>query len=188
MKIPLQISFRGMDRSDTVEAYVRERAAKLERFYESIIGCRISIEAPHKHHQKGNHYRARIDITVPNGELVVDRDPTQKSSHEDVYVAIRDAFDAARRRLEDYARKRRGDVKKHEVPHHGRIIALYPEMDYGTIETHDGREVYFHCNSLRNEQFGHLQEGDEVRFAEIMGDQGPKASTVYTIGKHHLVG
>lgn len=187
MKIPLRIDFRGMDHSNAVEEYIRERAIKLERFYESIIGCRVAIEAPHKHHNKGNLYCTRIDITVPDGELIINRNPPLKSSHEDIYVALRDAFDAARRRLEDYARKRRGRVKKHDIPHHGRIIALYPEMDYGTIETHDGREVYFHCNSLFNERFDRLQEGDEVRFAEVMGDQGPKASTVYRIGKHHLV-
>ena len=185
MKIPLQISFRGMDHSAAVEQNIRERAAKIEDFYAEIMGCRVIVEAPHHHHHKGNLYHIRIDITVPDGELVVSRRPDEHHAHEDVYVAIRDAFDAARRQVEDYARKRRGQVKKHEAMPHGRIVALYPAMDYGTIETPEGREIYFHRNSVIEADFDKLNEGTEVRFAEDMGDEGSKATTVHIIGKHH---
>jgi cold shock CspA family protein/ribosome-associated translation inhibitor RaiA len=176
-----------MDHSAAVEQNIRERAAKIEGFYEEIMGCRVVVEAPHHHHHKGNLYHIRIDITVPDGELVVSRRPDEQHAHEDVYVAIRDAFDAARRQVEDYARKRRGQVKKHEAMPHGRILATYPTMDYGTIETPDGREIYFHRNSVIETDFDKLNEGMEVRFAEEMGDEGPKATTVYIIGKHHPI-
>ena len=107
MQKPLQITFRNMNPSDAVRVKVEERAEKLEKFHDHINGCHVVIEAPHKHHRKGKLYWVRIDLTVPNGELVVNRNPSKRSSHEDVYVAIRDAFDAARRRLEDHVRKHR---------------------------------------------------------------------------------
>jgi len=116
MRQPLQINFRDIPQSDAVEARVREKAGKLDKFYDQIMSCSVMIEAPHTHHHKGNLYHVRIDLTVPNGEIVVNRDPKEHQAHEDVYVAIRDAFDAARRRLQDYARKQRGDVKSHATP------------------------------------------------------------------------
>lgn len=188
MQLPLQITFRDMPRSDAVEAKIRERAEKLDKFYDSIMSCRVVVEAPHGHHHQGKHYHIRIDLTVPQGELVVSKDKHDNRTHEDVYVAIRDAFDAAQRQLKEYVRKQRREVKVHETPPHGRVVGLYPEMDYGLIHTGDGREVYFHRNSVLNGGFNHLQAGAEVRFAEEMGEQGPQASTVHTLGKHHLEG
>ena len=152
------------------------------------MSCRVAVEAPHKHHHKGKLYHVRINITVPDKELVVSREPDQHHAHEDVYVAIRDAFDAMRRQLEDYARRRRGKVKRHEAPPHGRIAKLFPEENYGNIETLDGRLVYFHQNSVVDTDFSKLETGSEVRFVEEMGEKGPQASTVYVIGKHHIVG
>lgn len=187
MILPLQITFRNMKPSEAAEAYVRERAQKLDKFYGQIVACRVVIEAPHKHHHKGNLYRTRIDITVPEGELVFAREPSADHTHEDVYVAIRDAFDAIRRQLEDYSMCRRGDVKTHQVPCHGRISQLFPDAGYGCIETLDGREIYFHQNSVVNERFDKLNIGAEVRFAEEAGERGPQASTVLVVGKHHIV-
>ncbi len=183
MQLPLQVTFRNMEPSEAVERAVREKAAKLERFYERIMGCRVVLEAVTRRHHQGNLYRVRIDLTVPGRELVVSREPGKDHAHEDVYVAIRDAFDAMRRQLEDYARKRRGEVKHHEAPPHGRIAQLFP--DHGFIETPDGREIYFHRNSVLNGGFDHLQVGTEVAFTEEEGIKGPQASTVRPLGKHH---
>lgn len=188
MKLPLQVTFRGMDPSPAVEASVREKAERLDRYYDRIMSCRVIVEASHKHHNKGNLYHVRVDVTVPEGEIVASRDPGKDHSHEDVYVAIRDAFDAVRRQLEDYARRRRQDVKSHEPPPHGVVAELVPEQDYGRIRTPDGREIYFHRNSVLNAAFDRLKVGDEVRFDEEMGDAGPQASTVRLVGKHHIVG
>jgi len=188
MKLPLQITFRNLDRSPAIEADIEEKANKLDEFFEHIMRCRVVVEADHKHHHKGNLYHVRVDITVPGHELVVKRDPKEHQAHEDVYVAIRDAFDAAKRQLEDYARKLRGDVKSHDVPPHGRISELIPMEDYGRIETLDGRSIYFHRNSVINMDFDKLEIGYEVRFDEEEGDEGPQASSVRVIGKHHIVG
>lgn len=188
MQIPLQITFRDMDHSDAVEARIREKMTSLERFHDRITRCHVIVEMPHQHHHKGKLFHVRIHITVPSGELTASREPHDDHGHEDVYVAIRDAFRAVRRQLEDLARRRRGEVKNHETPPHGRIARLVPEQDYGLIATSDGREVYFHRNSVLDEDFDSLEIDNEVRFIEESGDEGPQASTVRTVGKHHIAG
>lgn len=185
MKLPLQIVFRNMEPSAAIEADVRERVDKLDRFYEHIMSCRVAIELHHRHHHQGNLCHVRVDLKVPDSEIVASREPSEHHAHEDVYVAIRDAFNAVQRRLEDYIRRRRGVVKAHEAPPHGRVVELY--ADYGKIETPDGRMVYFHRNSVVGGDFDHLDVGTEVRFVEETGELGPQASTVHVIGKHHVV-
>jgi len=116
MRIPLQLTFRDMEKSDAVEAAVREHAEKLDQFCDHIMSCRVVIEAPHHHKHKGNIFHIAIDITAPGKEIAVTRDPSKHQAHEDMYVTIRDAFNAARRQLQDYAAKQRGDVKTHSGP------------------------------------------------------------------------
>ncbi len=188
MKLSPQITFQNMEPSDAMEQNIRERAQKLDQFYDRIMSCRVMVEAQHRHHRQGNVFHVRIDLTVPGRELVVSRDPGKDHAHEDVYVAIRDAFDAARRQLEDFGRRQRSEVKAHEVQMHGRISQLNPSEDYGIIETLDRREIYFHRHSVVNFDFDKLEVGERVRFNEEMGDMGPQASSVLIEGKHHIVG
>ncbi|MDO8990545.1 MAG: ribosome-associated translation inhibitor RaiA [Sideroxyarcus sp.] len=110
MQLPLQITVRDITPSETLEAHIRDKANKLDEFFDHIMSCRVVVEMPHKHQRQGKHFTVRIDLGVAGGEIVVNRDHA-----EDVYVALRDAFDAAKRQLEDYARKLRGAVKKHEA-------------------------------------------------------------------------
>jgi len=187
MQLPLQITFRNLERSEAVAAKVEERASKLEQYCDSIIGCRVAIEAAHKHHRRGNRYQVRVDVTVPDRELIASREPDEHHAYTDVYVAIRDAFDSIRRQLEDYTRTRRGHVKVHEIPGHGRITEINTDEGYGRIESPDGRLIYFHRNSIVDADFDRLQIGADVRFDEEMGERGPQAGTVYLIGKHHIV-
>ncbi len=179
MQLPVHVTLRDIAPSEAVEGYIRERAAKLDAFYDKIMGCRVVVEAPVRHHRKGGPFKVRIDLTVPGDELVVNR-----QSDEDLYVAIREAFDAIRRRLEDYARRQRGSVKAHEAFPQARVSKLFPEEGYGFLETPDGSEIYFHRNSVLGEGFDRLEIGAEVRFVEEMGEQGPQASTVTVVGKH----
>lgn len=188
MQTPLQIAFRNLERSEAIAAKIEERAAKLESYYDPIIGCRVTVEAQHKHHRRGNQFHVRVDVTVPGGELVASREPDEHHSYSDVYVAIRDAFDAMRRQLEDHARKQRRQVKAHETPPHGRIVELHPDEDYGMIEAPGTGLVYFHRNSVVDADFDKLEIDAEVRFDIEMGERGPQATTVYLIGKHHIVG
>jgi cold shock CspA family protein/ribosome-associated translation inhibitor RaiA len=206
MNIPLQITFRNMTPSEAIEANIREKAAKLDTFYERIMGCRVTVEAPHRHQRKGKAYVVRIDLTVPGGELVINRapkrvagvktiakgdetvptvshEPSKHGAHEDVYVAIRDAFNAAGRRLQDYARRHGGTVKLHEAAKVARVSKLFPGERYGFLETDDGREIYFHGNSVLQPGYERLDVGTEVYFAEESGEKGPQASRVRAIGR-----
>jgi ribosomal subunit interface protein len=187
MQLPLEIHFHNLDRSPALEAAVREAAGKLEQFADSIMSCRVTVEGQSKRHQQGNLFAVHVDVRYAGGEVVVSREPSAHHAHEDVYVAVRDAFKAARRQLQDRMRVQRGDVKPHPAEPHGKILSLDPSRDCGRIETADGREIYFHRNSVLNEGFDQLKPGVEVRFSEEQGDDGPQASTVHVIGKHHLV-
>ena len=177
MKLEPQVTFRDMEPSRAIEQAIREKAAKLDQFHDRITGCRIVVGAPHRHHQKGRLYNVRIDLTVPGGEVVVNRDSGRAAAHHDVHVAIRDAFDAARRQLQEYARRRRGEVKTHAAEPPARVSKLFAAERYGFIETSDGREIYFHGNSVVD-GFDRLTLGTRVHFTEEEGRQGPQASTV----------
>lgn len=114
MPLPLQITFRNLPSSDAVEAKIRKKAQKLTSITDNIMACRVTIEAPHKHHYKGSTYQIRIDLTVPGNEIVVSRDPGLDHAHENIYVAIRDAFNAVRRQLKGHIRQRQGKDKQHQ--------------------------------------------------------------------------
>jgi len=183
----LQITFRNIDSSPAVEAKIRERARELEQFFDRIVSCRVVIEAPDRR-RHGDLFHIRVDLKVPGKEIVVKRDPPEHHAHEDIYVAVRDCFDAVRRQLEDHVRRSRGDVKAHDIPAHGKVASLMAERDYGFIDASDGTEVYFHRNAVANGGFEKLVVGDEVRFSlhPAEGEKGPQASNVVAIGKHHL--
>ena len=188
MEKPLDITFRHMDPSPAVETRIREKVEELERFFDRIVGCRVVVEQDHRHHRQGNLFQIRLDIALPGKTIAIDRIGPKNQAHQDVHVAIRDALGAARRKIEDHARIRRGRVKSHDVPPHGRVIRIDRKEGFGFIELVDGRKVYFHRNSVVNGDFGGLQVGGEVRLAidEKEGEQGPQATTVQHIGKHHL--
>ena len=133
MQIPLQISFRNMESSAAVDSRIREEVNKLGELYERIVGCRVMVEIPHRHREMGKRFGVRVYLTMPGGEIVANNEPSlhatrqdletevrQKDEetaapHKDVYVAIRDAFRAARRQLKEFAREQRGEVKYHET-------------------------------------------------------------------------
>lgn len=187
MQVPLHFAFDGLPPSEAVERRVRNEVDKLEKFYDRISAVKVVVaRSEHKHH-KGGTYAVRIYISVPGrADIVVDRSRAKNAAHEDVYVSIRDAFDAARRQIQDLQRRRQGRVKEHVAPPHGAIVALHPEKDHGFIGASDGREIYFHRNAVEGGGFDKLRIGEEVRFAESIGDQGPQATFVRPIGKHHI--
>ncbi len=175
MQVPLELSARLVELSPALEDELRKKAAKLERHYNRITSCRIAVERGSNHHQEGGPYRVRIDITVPGAEIVANKEA------EDLNIAIRDAFQAAERQVEEFSQRRRGEVKTPVLPPQGRVVRLFPEQDFGFLEA-DGREIYFHRNAVL-EGFDRLAVGAEVRFAEEQGAEGPQASTVSLVGK-----
>ena len=178
MHTPLQITFRHMGPSDAVDARIREYADKLDRYHDNVISCRVVFDAPHQHQSKGNLFHISVDVKVPGHDIVVARDAHQRQAREDPYVAIHDAFEAVYKQLKGAAQVKRHDVKHHDAPLIGMIHSMPREQDFGLIMTRDGRELYFHRNSVLNREFESLKEGQSVRFHEEQGDQGPKASTV----------
>jgi cold shock CspA family protein/ribosome-associated translation inhibitor RaiA len=181
MILPLQITFRHMDPSPALETRIRELASRLDRFSAHIMRCHVIVEPLAHHKHQGSLYDFRIDITLPDEEIAIRHARPADHAHEDPYVALRDAFLAARRKLEDYERKRRGDIKSRSEPARGWITELDAEGGSGRIETPDGRLIYFHRNSVIGSRFQDLTTGTEVRFAEEAGDLGPQASTVHVI-------
>ncbi len=109
MPLPIQVTFRNMAGSDAIEAYVRERTAKLETFFSRITGCHVAVEVPHRHQHSGKHFRVRIEVIVPGGEVVVSHAPDENPTNEDAYAAIDHAFNQMGRRLEDHVRRQRAD-------------------------------------------------------------------------------
>jgi ribosomal subunit interface protein len=187
MEFPLQVTFRDMEPSEAVEARIRERAMRLERFNDDIVSCRVVVETPHRHHHQGRQFHVAIDMTTRGGEIVVNRDHGERQGHEDAYVAIRDAFDALERRLHDRVERRRGRVKTHdEVQIVGKVSSLNAEEGYGFVGTTDGREVYFHENAVKGSGFVTLEVGTPVQFVEEPGADGPQATVVMPLERHSL--
>ena len=128
-----------------------------------------------------------IRLALPDGrEVNVERTPTADERHSDLTFALNDAFKHARRQLQDQARRAQGQVKRHDGPPIGTVVRLDPSGEFGFLETADGREIYFHRNSVLNEGFSRLRVGARVTFAEEAGDKGAWATTVKQLGKHGL--
>ncbi|MFW6139684.1 MAG: HPF/RaiA family ribosome-associated protein [Spirochaetota bacterium] len=185
MKIPLEITFRGVPKTQEIEDLIRKKASKLERICNYMSSCRVAVENPQKHQHRGNPYRVRIDMTVPpSHELVVRRESSKGDLHDELPKVIRDAFGAARRQVQTLVERQRGEIKTHpQQQPQGFISKMFPEESYGFIRTVDGREIYFHKNSVLNEGFEHLSIGTGVNFVEEQGVEGPQASTVRVVDK-----
>jgi len=159
-----------------MQRYVERRVTKLDQIASNIVRCHVVIEAPHRHSREGRRYAVRIDVRVPGREIAISRE--LGDSEIDVYAAIDEAFDEAKRRLREAVDVRRGDVKSHERTLHGRVAKLFGYEGYGFIETAAGDEIYFHKNSVLNGAFERLERGDRVRFIEEEGDDGIHATSV----------
>lgn len=198
MLLPAQISFHGLTPSDALRDLVNAEASKLDHLYRDIISCRVAVERLAAHRRSGNPYRVRIELAVPGKRLIVDSHPNARGvrdnltsialersaetnpQHKDPALATRDAFRKLGRQLQDYAHRQRGDIKTHEtIQPEGKVTRLFD--DYGFLQTNDGRDVYFHRDSLLNAEFERLTVGARVRFVEEEGEKGPQASTVRII-------
>ena len=184
MQIPTKVTFKDMPVSDAMGAAAMRHCAELEQFHPRMTRCEVTIASPHRHHRKGRLYSVRVDLTVPGSEIVVNREHPINHAHEDPYVALRDAFRAARRRLEDDVRRRRLQVKSHIEPALGRITRIFPDDGYAFIEAADGRQIYMHRNSLIQGEFGRLAIGDHVHYIEETGEQGANATSVRPVHPH----
>jgi cold shock CspA family protein len=186
METPIEVDFQGMTATPALQASIEQQVAKLEQRYGRATACRVVVKGPSEHHRTGR-YEVNIRIALPNGrEVDISRAPSADERYTDLDFAINDSFKRARRRLQDQARKLQGQVKQHEGEPVGTVARLDASGEFGFIEVGDGREIYFHRNSVLNGAFDRLEPGARVLFAEEVGDKGPQASTVKPLGKHGL--
>lgn len=185
MQTPVEIDFQGMAASEEVRNAIAEHVANLERHFSRVTACRVVLKAPGGHHFTGGLYEVNIRLALPDGrEVNIGRTAQADERHSDLTFAINDAFKRARRRLQDQVRRLRRDVKVHEAQPTGTVVRMDPAGEFGFLATSDGREIYFHRNSVLNGGFSRLSVGSRVAFAEEMGEKGPQASTVKLLGKH----
>lgn len=183
MEISLELSFRNVQKTQSLEALIRERAAKLEQFHSRMVSCRVAVERRHEHQRSGNPYRVRLEVRVPPGhDLVVDERPEQHDMHDSVERVLLDAFRAMERQLKKLADRQQMEVKHHDVPI-AFVVRLFKERGYGFLKTPEGREIYFHQAATLPHNWAHLEVGTQVRFEETMGEMGPQATTVQIIDK-----
>jgi ribosomal subunit interface protein len=187
MQVPLDITFQNMEPSEALRAEVEREARRLEKFHDRITSCHVTVDAPRTRHRQGDLFEVGIRIAMPqHKDIIVNKTHGDVPEHAHASVAIKDAFALAQRQIEDAVRMMRGDVKPHEPEDHGRVTKVLAGEDYGFIETADGREIYFHRNSVLDGGFDRPEVGAEVRFVEEVGEKGAQASTVRLVGKHHL--
>jgi cold shock CspA family protein len=187
MQTPVDIAFRQFEPSEEIRSEIAAQAQRLEKFSPRITSCHVVVNGPQTRHRNGDLFNIRLRIAMPgHKDVVVDRRRGDAPEREHPRVAIREAFDAAVRQIEEAQREMRGQVKEHPVEDHGRVAKFLGGGDCGFIETPDGREIYFHRNAVLNGAFDRLTVGSEVRFVENEGVKGPQASTVRLVGKHHL--
>jgi cold shock CspA family protein len=184
MQVPLEISFRDVEKTAGLESMIRRQAEKLERVAGRIVSCRIAVEKAQYHFTTGTPYRVRLDLRVPPGhELVIRREPGEGGPRDDLLKILLQVFGSARRRLQGLHQRQRGRTKTHAVVQEnlGYVVRLFPRSGYGFLRSRDGREIYFHRHSLINEDFDRLDVGAAVRFVEENGRDGPQASTVQVV-------
>jgi cold shock CspA family protein/ribosome-associated translation inhibitor RaiA len=185
MKVPLNMTFRNVTKSTNIEALIRKQAAKLERVCPHLVSCRVAVEKPQAHQKSGNPFRVRLDVTVPPAhELVTVRNAGEGDLHEQLPTVVRRAFDAMQRQLKKLVEKQRGNVKLHPAQQTtGIVIRLFRDQGYGFIKSLDGREIYFHKDSLPAAEFHRLEIGTGVHWNEEEGEKGPQASFVKIVDK-----
>lgn len=176
MILPLQITTKGVNLLPDDEEAIRREALALDGFADRITSCRVTVETPHRHQRTGAGFNVRVDLGLPQGELAVTR-----QSDTGLLTAVQQAFDAARRQVQDHVQVLRGEVKPGNGPPVATVVKLLPWEGYGFLVDGDGREIYFHRNAVVDGTFDRMVEGMDVRYTESQGLKGPQASTVRPI-------
>ncbi|WP_036292986.1 HPF/RaiA family ribosome-associated protein [Methylosinus sp. PW1] len=184
MQTTPEIDFQGMEASPQAQARIAHQIDELETRFGRVTACRIVVKAPSARHHTGGQYEINIRLALPDGrEAIVERTPPQDERYQDFEFALNDAFKRARRRLQDQVRRLEGHVKQHAEPALGVVRRLMREDGYGFLESADGRELYFHRNSVEGAGFDALERGDRVRYVPEDAEDGPQASAVRPLGE-----
>lgn len=187
MQTPVEIEFQGLAASAENRAAITRHVNELEDRFGRATACRVIVKGPGAHHRTGGVYEVSIHLALPNGrEVNVSRSTQSDERHSDLTFAIANAFKRARRQLQDRARRMRSDVKQHEDQAIGTVSRLDQPGGFGFLEDNNGREIYFHRNSVLGSPFERLKIGTRVTFVEEAGEKGPQASTIKLLGKHAM--
>jgi cold shock CspA family protein len=187
MQTPVEIDFQDVVTRPDIRSVISRHVDQLEQRFGRITACRVVLKGPGEHHQTGGLYEINIRLALPEGrEVNVGRTPSLDERYGDLDFAINDTFKRARRRLQDYVRRLQGQVKQHAGQEIGTVVNLDASGEFGFLETSDGREIYFHRNSVLDGGYARLAVGSRVTFVEEMGEKGAQASTVKLLGKHRL--
>jgi cold shock CspA family protein len=185
MQTAPHIDFQGMEASVEFRDRILQHIERLENRYGRLTACRVVVKAPGGRHRTGGHYEINIHLSLPDErEVAVERTPHLDERLQNFDFSLNDAFNRAERQLQDQVRRMRGKVKHHDEAPIGVVRRLMPADGYGFLESPDGREVYFHRNSVREPGFDSLQLGARVNFIEEEGEEGPQASRVTPLGEH----
>jgi len=185
MRTPLEISFHGISRSESIEEIIRSDVAKLERLCDRLISCHVGVKLDQHSSVSGNPFRVRVEMRVPPGHtLVVTNTSGVKEAADDLVTTVKNTFKSAHRRLRQLVEKQQGAMKSHPRQEIGGIIVkMFSREGYGFLRSLDGEEIYFHQNSVVNDQFDQLDPGTGVSFTTELGDKGLQASSVQVIAK-----
>ncbi|HVZ68888.1 MAG TPA: HPF/RaiA family ribosome-associated protein [Rhizomicrobium sp.] len=183
METPLQLEIEGLTPSTHLRALIEDNVTKLERHYGRMTACRVAIRAPDAHHKLGEPYFVSVRIALPGRRDVSVKPPPRARDRRqaDVMFAVNDAFRRADRQLRVHASKLKEVQKQHVSQPHGKVLRVDTDRNFGIIESGDGREIYFHANSVLDGKFRQLRSGSTVAFHEEMGEKGPQASSVRVI-------
>ena len=176
MDVPPEIAFRNVEPTDTLKALIQEGIESLEKVHPRLVSCRVMVEEVNR-----GFPHVRLDIGVPGKELVVNNQPPVDLANRDLAAAVREAFDTARRQLREQRIRQSVEPKRRDRAPTGRILRLVmdgPSDRYGFLLSEDGREVYFHEDSLHELAYDDLIEGMEIRFTETSGKEGANAASV----------
>ena len=182
MSPDIRIHYRGLPPSDAVSERIREHYAHLCQTFQrqAILDAHCYLELVNHRAGKSGCYRTTVDVSVPGRHLVVGLGGGRQGLHQDAHAALTEAFEAMERRLREYSRRLRNDVKHREpAAESARVVRLFPQQGYGFLETESGREVYFDENAVLAPGFDRLAVGSRVRFSEELGEEGPQATTVH---------
>jgi cold shock CspA family protein len=185
MDVPVEIAWRDVPKTDVVEDEIHAGIEKLEDVCDHVTSCRVAIERPHAHPDSGNPYRIRVLARIPPGhELVATKDETDELTKGGLAALVRDAFDVLSRQARDLSAQQRGEVKHHPEQAPNAIVArMHAEEDYGFAKTLDGRDVYFHRNSVLSGDFERLAVGTAVRLEFEPGREGLQATSLRVVDK-----
>jgi cold shock CspA family protein/ribosome-associated translation inhibitor RaiA len=187
METPAKIDFQGMEPVEALRSAIVKHISGLEQRFGRATACRVVLKAPGEHHRTGGLYEVNIRLALPDGrEVEVARTPKADERHADVNFALNDAFKRARRQLQDRVRRLHGQVKQHAAQPIGTVAKLDAPGGFGFLRSADGREVYFHRNSVLNGGFAKLGIGTRVTYSEESGEKGAQASTIRLLGKHGM--